>query len=136
MDTERSRLDLAESLGATPIEMEPPKRYGSYPITVDASGRAPGLSCALLSTEPEGVCTSIGIYFSETTPVPLLEMYTRGITFKTGRVHARAVLPEVLELARAAKIHPQRVTGQVIDWADAAAVLSHHSVKTVVTRAA
>lgn len=136
MDTDRTRLDLAESLGATPIEMEPPKRHGSYPITVDASARAPGLSCALLSTEPEGICTSIGVYFAETTPIPLLEMYTRGITFKTGRVHARTVLPEVLELVRAGKIHPERVTGQVVGWDDAADVLSDHKMKTVVTRAA
>ena len=86
------------------------------------------------STEPDGICTSIGIYFSETTPVPLLEMYTRGITFKTGRVHARTCIPDVLSLAAEGRIHPERVTGAVAAWDDAAEALAHHTVKTVIVR--
>ena len=30
--------------------------------------------------------------------MPLLPMYTRGVRFVTGRVNARAVIPQVLEL--------------------------------------
>ena len=37
--------------------------YGEFPITVDASGVHAGLHAALRSTEPGGVCTSIGIYY-------------------------------------------------------------------------
>ncbi len=61
-------------------------------------------------------------------------MYTRGITFKTGRVHARACIPDVLALVAAGRIHPERVTGAVIPWDDAAEVLAHHTMKTVVVR--
>jgi alcohol dehydrogenase len=74
IDTDRRRLDLAAALGAMVLEGPPPRKHGRYPITVDASGQEAGLACALRSTEPDGICTSIGIYFSETTPVPLLEM--------------------------------------------------------------
>src|ERR671918_1251331 len=76
--------DIAEQLGANLADEEFPKRLGPYPITVDASADPDGLACALRSTEPDGVCTSIGIYFAEQTPVPLLEMYTKGIRFNTG----------------------------------------------------
>jgi len=137
IDTDRRRLELAKSLGANVIESPPPLRLGRpgrYPITVDASGDVAGLACALRSTEPDGVCTSIAIYFGETTPIPLLEMYTRGITFKTGRVHARAIIPEVLALVSAGRIHPERVTATTVSWNDAPEALAHHTVKTVITR--
>ena len=32
--------------------------------------RREGLACALRSTEPEGICTIIAIYFEDATPVP------------------------------------------------------------------
>ena len=114
IDTDPRRLELAASLGASVMDMPPPRKQGSYPITVDASGDPAGLACALRSTEPDGVCTSIGVYFSETTTVPLLAMYTRGITFRTGRVHARACIPDVLSLVAEGRIHPERVTGAVV----------------------
>ena len=134
IDTDRRRLDLAAALGASVLEGPPPRKHGRYPITVDASGDEAGLACALRSTEPDGICTSIGIYFSETTPVPLLEMYTKGITFKTSRVHARACIPDVLALVADGRIHPERVTGATVAWDDAAEALAHHTVKTVIVR--
>lgn len=126
--------DLAARFGANLLDEEFPERAGSYPITVDASGRHEGLACALRSTEPDGTCTSIGIYYEETTPVPLLEMYTKGITFQTGRVHARPAMEPVLDLIREGKFDPAPVTGQTVSWDDAAEALSELAVKTVVTR--
>lgn len=134
IDTDPRRLALAESLGAFAVDSPPPRRRGRFPITVDASADPAGLACALRSTEPDGVCTSIGIYFSETTSVPLLEMYTEGIVFKTGRVHARAIIPEVVALAAAGRVHPERVTDLVIPWDDAAEALAYHTTKTVIVR--
>lgn len=134
LDVDPARLRQAESLGAKAIEGPIPKRAGSYPITVDASANPDGLACAVRSTAADGVCTSIGIYFRERTPMPLLEMYTKGITFITGRVHARAVMPHVLELAAAGNIHPERVTIAVVPWDDAPRVLATHVGKHVVVR--
>ncbi|MCA1655406.1 MAG: hypothetical protein LC635_02925 [Pseudonocardiaceae bacterium] len=107
---------------------------GPYPITVDASGEVDGLSCALRSTEPDGICTSIGIYFDETTPVPLLEMYTKGIRFHTGRVHARAAMEPVLELVRAGTFRPELVTGETAGWEDAPTAVAAHRAKLVISR--
>ena len=78
---------------------------------------------ALRSTEPDGICTSTSMYFGEQPSLPMLEMYMKCITFVTGRVHARAVMPHVLELAGSGKLHPEQVTTRVVDWDDAAAAL-------------
>ena len=126
--------ELAESLGANLLEEEFPKRLGPYPITVDASGDPDGLACALRSTEPEGICTSIGIYFEETTPVPLLEMFTKGIRFHTGRVHARPAMEPLLELVRDGKFKPELATGETASWDDAAEALARHRSKLVISR--
>jgi threonine dehydrogenase-like Zn-dependent dehydrogenase len=123
-----------EELGATLLDEEFPKRHGPYAITVDASGDPEGLACALRSTEPDGICTSIGIYFTETTPVPLLEMYTKGIRFHTGRVHARPAMPAILELVRDGRFQPERVTAETASWDDAAEAVAGHRAKLVISR--
>jgi alcohol dehydrogenase len=92
------------------------------------------LHSAIRSTEPEGVCTSTAIYFASDITVPLLEMYTRGITFRTGRVNARAVIPKVLDLVTAGRLEPELVTAAVVAWDDADTALAQLDAKTVVTR--
>jgi threonine dehydrogenase-like Zn-dependent dehydrogenase len=124
----------AEALGANLLEEEFPKRHGPYPITVDASGNPDGLACALRSTEPEGVCTSIGIYFTELTPVPLLEMFTKGIRFHTGRVHARPAMEPLLDLVREGRFRPEEATGETAAWEDAPEALAGHRSKLVISR--
>ena len=56
-----------------------------------------GLHAAIRSAAANGTVTSVAIYFEPETPVPLLEMYTRGCTFHTERCHARRLIPDVLE---------------------------------------
>ncbi|MGZ5312206.1 MAG: zinc-dependent alcohol dehydrogenase [Solirubrobacterales bacterium] len=125
----------AAELGANLLDEEFPKRLGPYPVVVDACGDPEGLACALRSTEPEGICTSIGIYFAEATPVPLLEMYTKGIRFHTGRVHARPAMEPVLELVREGRFAPERITAETASWDDAAEAVAGHRGKLVISRA-
>jgi threonine dehydrogenase-like Zn-dependent dehydrogenase len=127
--------ELAERLGANLLEPEFPKRLGPYPITVDASADPDGLACALRSTDPDGICTSIGIYFAPETPIPLLEMYTKGIRFHTGRVHARPAIEPILELVRDGSFRPELVTRENATWDDAAEAVAGHGGKLVITRA-
>ena len=135
--TPRRATELAATLGANVIDEDPiPDRLGPYPITVDASANPEALACALRSTEPDGTCTSIGIYYDPTTPVPLLEMYTKGITFLTGRVHARPAIPKVLELISSGALDPVPVTRRTLAWDEAEALpLPEERVKTVISRA-
>jgi threonine dehydrogenase-like Zn-dependent dehydrogenase len=134
VDSDPDRLERARQLGANLIEGPFPERLGPYPITVDSSADHAGLGCAVRSTEPDGICTSTGIYFEPETPLPLLEAYTKGLTFHTGRVHARPAMPEVLELMTAGRFAPELVTAQLIAWGDAAEALTEHTAKLVVTR--
>jgi alcohol dehydrogenase len=128
--------ERAEKLGATLVDEAFPDRLGPYPVTVDASADQAGLACALRSTAPDGECTSIGIYFEPHTAVPLFQMYSKGITFRTGRVHARPAMDSVLELVRGGKFKPELVTGETADWADAPEAIAGHRSKLVITRAA
>ena len=126
--------ELAERLGANVLDEGFPDRAGFYPITVDASADPAGLACALRSTDADGICTSVGIYF-QPIPLPLLDMFTQGITFKTGRPHVRGLMPDVLELVREGRFDPDPMTVRKVGWDDAAEALSDLRAKTVVSRA-
>jgi alcohol dehydrogenase len=122
VDADAGRRGTAEALGAETLA-DPPKRLGPFPITVDSSADPEGLALALRSTAPDGTCTSTAIYFGEQPALPLLEMYTKCVTFKTGRAHVREAMPLVLELVAAGSLQPERVTTRTVPWLDAAAAL-------------
>ncbi|HWF31714.1 MAG TPA: hypothetical protein VG188_04065, partial [Solirubrobacteraceae bacterium] len=134
VDADGARRATAEVLGASTLA-ETPSRLGPFPVTVDSSADPAGLALALRSTAPDGTCTSTAIYFGEQPSLPLLEMYTKGITFKTGRANAREAMPHVLELAAAGAIRPELVTSRVVGFADAAdALLERDWCKLVIER--
>jgi len=134
VDADAGRRRTAEALGAETLA-DPPKRLGPFPITVDASADPDGLALALRSTAPDGTCTSTAIYFGEQPALPLLEMYTKCVTFKTGRAHVREAMPQVLELVAAGALQPERVTTRTVPWPDApAALLEADWTKLVIER--
>lgn len=134
LDADPDRCAHAERLGAEVHEGPPPERMGRFPITVDASAGHAGLHCALRSTEPGGVCTSVGIYFEPLTPVPLLEMFTNGITFVTARASSRPIIPDILDAIVDGRIHPERITSRVVAWDDAIDALLEVPTKLVIER--
>src|SRR5579871_4708651 len=105
MDTDPSRLAIAQSIGANAIEAKtPPSRHGSYWVTVDTSGpSAEWLTTALNSTAPYGRCTSCGIYHRPGA-VPLGTMYRQGVRFTIGWANVQAIMPKVLDLLGRKKI--------------------------------
>jgi threonine dehydrogenase-like Zn-dependent dehydrogenase len=141
-DTDRTRLEIAERLGvrACPLSR---RRFGAfqalpqrYAISVDAcsdsAGR--GLELALRSLEPGGVCSALGIYPRTRTPIPLMDMYTRGTTLSTGITNARSHIPEVLALIAQRKLDPTLVTTLTADWEDADRAFLEDTTKVVVCR--
>lgn len=132
IDRSKSRLQLAAAVGANTIEGVPDK-LGTYPITVDCSADQQGLTLAVKSLEPGGVCTSIGIYYGDTT-LPLLDMYNKSATFITGRVDARPAIPRVLALIESGRLHPERLTTTTAGWEDAPTAWLERSTKLVITR--
>ena len=100
-----------------------------------AGALGPGaLECAIRSTEPYGRLTSVVIHFGDQPALPMLEMYTRGITVHTSRADSRRYLAEVLDLVAAGRIDPLAVPTTEIDWDDAAARWLEPAVKLVVRR--
>ncbi|MCV7299028.1 alcohol dehydrogenase catalytic domain-containing protein [Mycobacterium barrassiae] len=134
VDTDPQRLAAAEKLGATVHDRpKPDKSMGPYPVTVHTSAEPATLAATLRVTWPDGVCTDTGIYYQGAVEMPLLPMYTRGVRFVTGRVNARAVIPEVVELLEAGcDLTP--AVDRVVPWDDATEVWPTMRGKTVFTR--
>jgi threonine dehydrogenase-like Zn-dependent dehydrogenase len=136
VDSDAANCEAAERLGA-----EPTLREGTWPrsferalVTIENTMDPDGLACALRSTDDYGFCTSVAIHFGETTPVPLLHMYTKGITLHASRADSRRLLPEVLELVAAGRLDPTAVPTTVAPWEDAAEAWLEPAVKLVVAR--
>jgi threonine dehydrogenase-like Zn-dependent dehydrogenase len=134
VDTDPDRLAAAEKLGAVVHEVaKPDKSWDPYPVTVNTTGDAAVLAATLRATWPDGVCTDTGIYPEYNVELPLLPMYTRGVRFVTGRVSARAVIPQVLELI-AAGCDLSPAVDRVVAWEDAPSAWPTMVGKTVFTR--
>lgn len=135
-DIDSPRLSVASDLGAEAIDLggEFPRRLDRAPIVVSGSLAVDGLHCAIRSTEAYGRITPVTIHFGPATPMPLLEMYTRGITFHTSRADSRRYLPEVLDLVSAGRIDPLAVPTTVVDWGRAAEHWLQPALKLVITR--
>ena len=134
VDTDEQRLAMAEKLGARVHDQaKPDKAWDPYPVTVHTSMNPSVLSATLRATWPDGVCTDTGIYYQGKVEMPLLPMYTRGVRFVTGRVNARAVIPEILELLTATcDLSP--AVDRVVPWDDAPSAWPTMTGKTVFTR--
>jgi threonine dehydrogenase-like Zn-dependent dehydrogenase len=132
LDQDPERLAIAAKLGAEVMDAPPPRKVGAFGITVDASGTEDGIRCALNSTAFDGTCTSTSVYL-EDPKLPLFSMYSRCCTFHTGRAHARAAIPSVLELVTKG-FDPSLVTSAVASWDDAVEALAHPPMKLVVSR--
>ena len=118
IDSDEQRCAAAVELGA---EVEHrrgpwPRRYDRAPITVKGSGEFEGLTAALRSTDDYGFCTSVAIHFAPSVPLPLLEIYTHGITFHLSRADSRHLLPVVLELFTEGRFDPLVVPTTIVPW--------------------
>lgn len=134
VDTDPGRLAAAERLGATVHDLDEPDRaWTPYPVTVHTTTNPKLLAKTLRATWPDGVCTDTGIYYQGNVEMPLLPMYTRGVRFVTGRVNARAVIPDILDVLTAG-VDAAQVTEQVVPWDDAPQVWPAMTGKTVFSR--
>ncbi len=126
-DTDPARLAVAEALGAEVSEEIPEGGLGDrYHLAVDASADASRLRSALLSVVGEGHVNSVGIYFGD-VPLPLADLYLRGVTFHNGKGHARPNMGPTLDAVAAGKLHPELITSGVYNWDDLPEVLAGRS---------
>jgi threonine dehydrogenase-like Zn-dependent dehydrogenase len=123
MGAETGPLALAE--GRTPTEQ--------FEIVVEAAGDAAALGFAIQSCAANGVVSSVSMHFGATTPVPLTQAYFKGMTLHTGRVHSRAVLPDVLGCIACGVLHPEHVTHRVLPFDSAADAMTDPGPKLIFT---
>jgi alcohol dehydrogenase len=136
VDSDPERCATAASFGAEVIVHHGPwpRRFDRAAITVDNTGDADGLACTLRSTDDYGTCTGVAIHFTPTTPIPLLEMYTKGITFHVSRADSRRFLPTVIDLVAGGLVDPLQIPTTIVDWDDADAAWLEPATKLVVKR--
>jgi alcohol dehydrogenase len=124
----------AERLGLSALHPRQLRRRPPAPLVVDLTVTRVGV--ALSHTAPDGVCSSAGS-LHRSARIPTLQMYVRNVTLHLGRAHARALIPQVLELMRDGRLRPELVTTTVAPLDDAPRVLREHflggGVKTVLT---
>jgi alcohol dehydrogenase len=137
LDSSRARLEIAQSLGANPIQIQggaawyrkrAPRRSGPYLISVDASASIAGLNYALRSLAPGGICTGVSGYLMRKAPLPLLQMFTNSSTLHIGVAHHRADLPRLLAFLQTGKFKPEKVTtlGGELGRCPASVSRTHH----------
>src|SRR4051794_2183204 len=68
------------------------------------------------------------------TPLPLFELFTRGVHLHIGRAMARPVIPAILDLVAAGRLRPRLVTSATVAWDDAPEALVEPATKLVVSR--
>jgi alcohol dehydrogenase len=134
VDTDPRRLAVAADLGAETHDVTP-ERVEGWPIVVDAGSSRESLASCCTAAEPGGYVTHVGILYEPETPIPLLAMYTRGVTLHTGRVMARTVIEPVLELVASGRLEPSLVTDRVLGFAQAGPALLEPHDKLVFTPA-
>jgi alcohol dehydrogenase len=136
VDTDEDRCVAAARLGAevTWHKGPWPGRFDRALITVDNTGDAEGLACTLRSTDDYGTCTSVAPHFTPTTEIPLLHMYTKGITFHVSRAESHGLLPKVVDLVATGRVDPLRIPTRIEPWDSADQVWLEPATKLVLVR--
>jgi len=131
-DDDAERLALAARLGVTAQEADPERRDapgGPFPIVVDASATAAGLSIALHSADLNGICHRCYGDFSRTTEVPLALMYNKGLTLHISRVDARARMPGALAHVCSGDLRPEELITTRAPFSEAAEAMLEPGIK-------
>lgn len=106
----------AKALGARVLEVADwPDRLPSHDVTVCAVRSEDALLAALRATRPEGHCTSTTI-FGGALPLPMRELYMRGVHFHTGRVNSASMLPAAVALIASGALAPLAVDTAIVPF--------------------
>jgi threonine dehydrogenase-like Zn-dependent dehydrogenase len=136
VDSDQERCSIAEQLGAQAEHHAGPwpRRFGRAAITVCNTDDPDGLATTLRSTDDYGVCTCTAIFFGPQPEMPLLELYTKGITVHLSRADSRRYTPEVADLVASGLLRTQQVTTDVVTWDEAPAAWLTPATKLVLAR--
>ncbi|MEO8150581.1 MAG: alcohol dehydrogenase catalytic domain-containing protein [Bacteroidia bacterium] len=143
LDDDVARLQIAESVGANPVDMKGKvsiDRFSAsllktgYPIVVDASGSIKKLNFGIRNLSPGGICTSTAFYLRKETPLPLWEMFIKSATLHVGISHPRRDIPEILPLISSGSFKPEKIISLTANWSDATEAYLENTTKLILRR--
>lgn len=138
LDSRRERLDIAESLGATPIRRSNlirfPQPKNLYDHVIDASNLPTGIVHAVQSTAPGGTCITPSYHLALRTGIPLMHMTFNNLDLAIGMNNPGTTLSDVLEWVHANDFPAEKVTTAVINWDDAPENYAQRATKLVMYR--
>lgn len=117
-DDDAGRLAEAAKFGARTIVRGAAEPDGLYEVIVDCRIDPATAAEAIRFIEPEGVVTSVTYHAGE-TPVPLLEAYRKGVTWRIGRPNVRAQMEALCSLCVNGEFHPEHLTTAFVDYDEA-----------------
>lgn len=133
-DDDEARLREAERYGAEVLR-RPCDLPMQYEIVVDADGQAETLVQALRATEPEGLFTSVSIHMRPLTGLPLIELYQKGIVFRTGRANVRTSVEPLLAHCAHGHFRPDLIATRSFAFDDAPEAWLSEDIRTTASRA-
>lgn len=133
VDPTGSAAAAADRIGAGFLEDPAELPTRSYPVTVDASMNPETLRNVIRATADGGEITVSTMYPEPLTGLPMMELFERCATLRTGQPDARAHLPAVLDLLTADQMDDVALTA-VLPWDEAGDAFGQGHGKFVVSR--
>lgn len=135
VDTDRSRIELASSLGIPVTHFTTfPKPNEKYDLVCDASATKEGWEYATRSLGKNAIFSSASIFWTNRWEIPYLEMYNQGVEIHIGRVESldsmKALYPEIQK----GIFTPEKIVTKTVSFAEAKEAWLEESIKLVVTR--
>jgi threonine dehydrogenase-like Zn-dependent dehydrogenase len=133
VDNDLDRITIAKRVGVDNVFESFDAIRDKYDIVVEASANEKGLRVAIKSVKPYGICSSSAIYLKKVA-MPLVEMYSKGVLFRTGLANARTDAAKVLELIKQKKLNLELVTSKVDSWDNCIDAFLSKTAKVIVVR--
>lgn len=133
IDHNPERLVRAQKLGADHVFNSFDQIKRKYDLVIDAGSTKTSLEMAFRHVREYGTVSSSGIYIKK-TPVSLINMYAKGINFRTGLANARTDAEEVLRLIKEKNIDVGQVTSRIDSWDNSIETFLTDTTKVVVAR--
>lgn len=132
-DDDLVRLAEAAKLGASTIKRGDAEPEGVYEIVVDCRIDATSATEAIRFVEPEGIITSVTYHLGETR-VPLLEAYSKGVTWHIGRPNVRAQMEALCPICVKGIFHPEHLNTSFFAYEDAPEAWMSHNLRVAAIR--
>ncbi|MGB0521660.1 MAG: zinc-dependent alcohol dehydrogenase [Flammeovirgaceae bacterium] len=133
VDRDPVQLELAEKLNADNVFSSFSQITKKYDLVIDACSTEKGLKTSFNSVRNYGTVSSSGIYIKKTS-ISLIDLYSKGVTFKIGLANAKKYAVKALDLVIAKNIDFGVATTKLDKWENAIDAFLTDTNKVVITR--